>query len=107
MPCYSNLVRFDPLKLRINTRKEWYSNVESIETPDPHTVIFRLERPQPSLLSMLALVLDIQRRLEEGVAKPMLGWRNAYFARGPYVKNLVPHAPDYNFARMQDVWLDR
>jgi peptide/nickel transport system substrate-binding protein len=55
----------------------------------------------------LALVLDIQRRLEEDVAKPMLGWRNAYFARWPYVKNLVPHAPVYNFARMQDVWLDR
>ena len=55
----------------------------------------------------LALVLDIQRRLEEDVAKPMLGWRNAYFARWPHVKNLVPHAPVYNFARMQDVWLDR
>ena len=55
----------------------------------------------------LALVLDVQRRLEEDVAKPMLGWRNAYFARWPYVKNLVPHAPIYNFVRMQDVWLDR
>jgi peptide/nickel transport system substrate-binding protein len=55
----------------------------------------------------LTLVLDIQRRLEEDVAKPMLGWRNAYFARWPYVKNLVPHAPIYNFVRMQDVWLDR
>jgi peptide/nickel transport system substrate-binding protein len=209
-----------PAKLRVNARKEWYGNVESIETPEPHTVIFRLTRPQPSLLSMLAsgyspvlpahvplsalrtkcvgtgpfrlkeyalgqmiemernpdyfvkdrpyldgirdpiitergtrqaalqagrldvslptqmtkvmadtlkkavrlidlqsqeldpkkrlaLVLDIQRRLEEDVAKPMLGWRNAYFARWPDVKNLVPHAPVYNFARMQDVWLDR
>ena len=55
----------------------------------------------------LALVLDIQRRLEEDVAKPMLGWGNAYFARWPYVKNLVAHAPIYNFVRMQDVWLDR
>jgi peptide/nickel transport system substrate-binding protein len=55
----------------------------------------------------LALVLRIQRQLEEDVAKPMLGWRYAYFARWPYVKNLVPHAPVYNFARMQDVWLDR
>lgn len=25
----------------------------------------------------------------------------------PYVKNLVPHAPVYDFGRMQDVWLDR
>ena len=41
-------------KLRINPRKEWFSNVEGIETPDPHTVVFKLKRPQPSLLLMLA-----------------------------------------------------
>jgi peptide/nickel transport system substrate-binding protein len=41
-------------KLRINPRKDWYANVESIEAPDPHTVVFHLKRPQPSLLMMLA-----------------------------------------------------
>jgi peptide/nickel transport system substrate-binding protein len=41
-------------KLRINPRKDWYANVTSIEAPDPHTVIFHLKRPQPSLLMMLA-----------------------------------------------------
>ena len=41
-------------KLRINPRKDWYANVEHIEAPDPYTVIFRLKRPQPSLLMMLA-----------------------------------------------------
>ena len=41
-------------KLRVNPRKLWYDNVEHIETPDPHTVVFRLKRPQPSLLLMLA-----------------------------------------------------
>jgi peptide/nickel transport system substrate-binding protein len=41
-------------KLRINPRKDWYANVEAIEAPDAHTVIFRLKRPQPSLLMMLA-----------------------------------------------------
>ena len=41
-------------KLRVNPRKLWYDNVEAIETPDPHTVVFRLKRPQPSLLLMLA-----------------------------------------------------
>jgi peptide/nickel transport system substrate-binding protein len=41
-------------KLRINPRKDWYANVEHIEAPDPHTVVFRLKRPQPSLLLMLA-----------------------------------------------------
>src|SRR4029434_3319724 len=37
-------------KLRLSPRKDWYANVEQIETPDPYTVIFRLKRPQPSLL---------------------------------------------------------
>jgi peptide/nickel transport system substrate-binding protein len=37
-------------KLRINPRKDWYANVEAIEAPDPHTVVFRLKRPQPSLI---------------------------------------------------------
>jgi len=43
-----------PAKLRLNPRKEWYANIEAIEAPDPHTVVFRLKRPQPSLLLMLA-----------------------------------------------------
>ena len=41
-------------KLRLNPRKDWYANVEAIETPDAYTVVFRLKRPQPSLLLMLA-----------------------------------------------------
>jgi peptide/nickel transport system substrate-binding protein len=43
-----------PVKLRINPRKDWYANVEAVEAPDTHTVVFRLKRPQPSLLMMLA-----------------------------------------------------
>src|SRR5207237_8901767 len=43
-----------PAKLRINPRKDWYANVEAIEAPDPSTVVFRLTKPQPSLLLMLA-----------------------------------------------------
>jgi peptide/nickel transport system substrate-binding protein len=41
-------------KLRLNPRKDWYANVEAIEAPDPATVVFRLKRPQPSILLMLA-----------------------------------------------------
>jgi peptide/nickel transport system substrate-binding protein len=41
-------------KLRINPRKDWYANIQQIEAPDPHTVVFHLKRPQPSLLLMLA-----------------------------------------------------
>src|SRR5947208_6594942 len=43
-----------PAKLRINPRKDWYANVEAIEAPDPYTAVFRLKKPQPSLLLMLA-----------------------------------------------------
>ena len=43
-----------PAKLRINPRKDWYANVEAVEAADPHTVVFRLKRPQPSLLMMFA-----------------------------------------------------
>jgi peptide/nickel transport system substrate-binding protein len=53
------------------------------------------------------LVLEIQRKLEADVARPMLGWRADYFIQWPYVKNLVPHHSLYNYARMQEVWLDR
>jgi peptide/nickel transport system substrate-binding protein len=42
------------VKLRVNPRKDWYGNVETIEVVDPHTVVFRLKRPQPSLLLMLS-----------------------------------------------------
>jgi len=41
-------------KMRLSPRKDWFANVDTIETPDAHTVIFRLKRPQPSLLLMLA-----------------------------------------------------
>ena len=43
-----------PAKLRINPRKDWYANVEAVETPDTYTAVFRLKKPQPSLLLMLA-----------------------------------------------------
>jgi peptide/nickel transport system substrate-binding protein len=43
-----------PTKLRLNPRKEWYTNVEAIEAPDPYTVVFRLKRPQPSMIALLA-----------------------------------------------------
>src|SRR5207244_2619422 len=43
-----------PAKLRINPRKDWFANVQNVEAPDPHTVIFHLKKPQPSLLLMLA-----------------------------------------------------
>ncbi|PYM17007.1 MAG: peptide ABC transporter substrate-binding protein [Candidatus Rokuibacteriota bacterium] len=54
-----------------------------------------------------ALVAQIQKKLEEEAARPMMGWRLDYFAQWPHVKGLVPHHNLYNYGRMQDVWLDK
>jgi peptide/nickel transport system substrate-binding protein len=54
-----------------------------------------------------ALVTQIQKKLEEDAARPVMGWRLDYFPTAPYVKNLVPHHNIYNYGRMEQVWLDR
>jgi peptide/nickel transport system substrate-binding protein len=41
-------------KLRINPRKSWFDNVSAVTTNGDYEVTFHLERPQPSLLAMLA-----------------------------------------------------
>src|SRR5689334_23617925 len=41
-------------KLRINPRKSWYSNIEEVTVNGDFEVTFRLKRPQPSLLALLA-----------------------------------------------------
>jgi peptide/nickel transport system substrate-binding protein len=41
-------------KLRINPRKSWYSNVMEVTTNGDFEVTFRLKRPQPALLALLA-----------------------------------------------------
>src|SRR6201993_119340 len=41
-------------KLRINPRKSWYGNVEEVIPNGDFQVTFRLKRPQPALLALLA-----------------------------------------------------
>src|SRR5437588_477596 len=55
----------------------------------------------------VALVQEIQRKLEETTVRPALVWRLDYFTAWPYVKNLVPHHSIYSWGRMQEVWLDK
>ena len=43
-----------PENLRINPRKTWFDNVTEVTTKGDDEVTFHLNRPQPSLLSMLA-----------------------------------------------------
>src|SRR5207248_2848360 len=41
-------------KLRLNPRKSWYRNLDEVVVSGDHQVTFKLKRPQPSLLAMLA-----------------------------------------------------
>jgi peptide/nickel transport system substrate-binding protein len=41
-------------KLRINPRKAWYRNLEEVTTKGDYEVTFRLKRPQPSFVALLA-----------------------------------------------------
>src|SRR3954452_5344221 len=41
-------------KLRGNPRKEWYNNVAEVTTNGDYEAVFKLERPQPALLTLLA-----------------------------------------------------
>src|SRR5262245_9197605 len=67
-------------KLRINPRKDWYANVEAIETPDEHTVVFRLKRAQPSILMMLASGYSPIYAAHV----PPAGYRTACVGTGPF-----------------------
>jgi peptide/nickel transport system substrate-binding protein len=55
----------------------------------------------------LAMVAEIQRKLEEDAARPTIDWRLEYYLQWQHVKNLVPHQSIYNWGRMQEVWLDK
>jgi peptide/nickel transport system substrate-binding protein len=41
-------------RLRINPRKSWYDNLDAVTTNGDFAVTFRLKRPQPSFLTLLA-----------------------------------------------------
>ena len=41
-------------KLRVNPRKSWYRNLDSVTTNGDYEVIFHLKRPQPAFVALLA-----------------------------------------------------
>jgi peptide/nickel transport system substrate-binding protein len=43
-----------PQKLRINARKSWYENLDQVTTNGDAEVTFRLKRPQPAFLMLIA-----------------------------------------------------
>jgi len=55
----------------------------------------------------LALVIAVQKQLEQDAARPTLDQRLDYFTVWPHVKSMVPHHNIFNFGRMQNVWRDK
>src|SRR3954451_23998562 len=43
-----------PEKFRVNPRKSWYRNLDSVTVDNNHQVTFNLKRPQPSVIALLA-----------------------------------------------------
>jgi len=62
---------------------------------------------ETDLPKRVALVAQIQKKLEEDAARPTMGWRTDRFAHYPYVKNLILNQVTYNCCRLQEVWLDK
>jgi peptide/nickel transport system substrate-binding protein len=55
-----------------------------------------------------AMVIDIQKKLIEDVARPIIFYGRTATCWHPHVKGLVPHHNSiYNGARYEQVWLDR
>src|SRR5689334_9470899 len=56
--CTWDLLRGEPggtgETLRVNPRKEWYRNLEAVTTSGDLEVTFRLKRPQPAFIALLA-----------------------------------------------------
>jgi len=42
-------------KFRVNPRKSWYGNLDSVTTNGDYEVTFHLKRPQPAFLALLAI----------------------------------------------------
>jgi len=82
MPCYSNLVIFDPFKPR-----------ETAETI------------QPELAEQWSWQDDYRNLVF--FLKKTVRWHDGQPFTSRDVKNLVPHHVIYNYARMQEVWLDK
>ncbi|HKI99372.1 MAG TPA: ABC transporter substrate-binding protein [bacterium] len=69
--------------------------------------LFEKESRMTNLKQRLKLVHQIDVKLQEDVARPILDHRLDWFAHWPYVKGYVPHNSVYNNWRLTDVWLDK
>jgi peptide/nickel transport system substrate-binding protein len=71
------------------------------------TQLIDRQSQEPDARKRLALVNEIQLKLEQTSARPSLVWRLDYFTVWPHVKNLVPHHSIYGWGRLQEVWREK
>ncbi|MBI1733738.1 MAG: ABC transporter substrate-binding protein [Candidatus Rokubacteria bacterium] len=90
-----------PAKLRINPRKDWYANIDTIEVADPHTVIFHLKRPQPALLMMFASGYTPVYPAHV----PVADFRSKCVGTGPFKLKEWKRGESIEFVRNPDYWV--
>ena len=78
--------------LESNPRQHWYSNIQSVETPSESEVVLHLERPQPSLLTLLASGVSPIYPAHFAVDNPGI-MRQVAMGTGPFVfSSYLPEA---------------
>jgi peptide/nickel transport system substrate-binding protein len=76
---------------------------------DPEmTKLFAAQSREIDHEKRLKMVWDIDRKLQEDIARPIIAQGRAAGCWQPYVKGVVLHSNSiYNGARFEDVWLDK
>jgi len=75
--------------------------------PEVDELIFRQSR-EPDLEKRRRLVWEVERKLVEDVARPIIYHNRTATCWHPYVKGVVLHENSiYNHWRLEDVWLDK
>ena len=69
--------------------------------------LFDKQSAETDTKKRLKLVHEIDVKLQQEVARPILSHRLDWFATWPYVRNMVAHHSLYNWHRYTNVWLDK
>ena len=72
------------------------------------TKLFEEQSREPDQKKRLKMVWDIDRKLQEDIARPIIFHGKAAGCWQPYVKNVMMQSNSiYNGWRFEDVWLDK
>ncbi len=69
--------------------------------------LFLAQSAETNPAKRLALVHEIDVRLQTESARPILAQKIEFFSTWPHVHNLIAHQSVYNYWRFQEVWLDK